>query len=78
MSLDDIKLKIHIAFANMGLFIDSDDTPLEEIIVDSLEFVSLIIEIESVLDFEFPDELLSLDKIGTINTLSIALNEIIN
>jgi acyl carrier protein len=77
MNIDDIKLKIHIAFANKGIFVDDDDIPLEELIIDSIVFVTLVIELESVLDIEFPDELLTVNSLGSINTLSETLLEFI-
>lgn len=77
MEKNDVKLKIHSAFINKGIYIDNDDMPLEEYIIDSITFVTLIIEIESVLDIEFPDELLSVNSLGTINTLSETLLDII-
>lgn len=78
MDLNDLKLKLHIALANKGIFVDDDDMPIEEFIIDSITFVTLIIEIESVLDIEFPDELLTVNSLGSINTLSETLLEVIN
>lgn len=74
-SFEEIKDKLHQAFLNKGILVDDDDMEIREYIADSLEFITLIIEIETVLDIEFPDVLLNLDAIGTINSLAAALLE---
>lgn len=72
-TFEDIKDKLHQAFLNKGILIDDDDLEIREYIADSLEFITLIIEIETVLDIEFPDVLLNMDAIGTTNSLAAAL-----
>ena len=78
IDVNEIKLKIHLAFANKGIFPDDDDMLISDLIIDSFAFITLIIEIESVLDIEFPDELLVINSLGTINTLSAYLFEHLN
>ena len=55
--------------------IDDDEIDIREYIPDSITFVTLIIEIETILDIEFPNELLTYERIGTIDSLSEALVE---
>lgn len=74
-TIEEIKDCLHTAFLNKGLLIDDDDLEICEYIADSIEFITLIIEIETVLDLEFPDILLSMDAIGTTNSLAAALQD---
>ncbi len=68
-----IKDGILQAFTNKGLVIDDEEIELKDYIPDSLTFVTLIIEIETILDMEFPNELLTFERLGTINSLTEAL-----
>lgn len=70
-----IKDGILQAFTNKGLVIDDEEIELKDYIPDSLTFVTLIIEIETILDMEFPNELLTFERLGTINSLTEALYE---
>lgn len=64
----------------IGIDVDynEDDFDLSEFIIDSVQFISLIVEIENVLGFELPDEFLLLDKYRSFNALCIALTDIRN
>lgn len=70
-----IKDGILQAFTNKGLVIDDEEIELKDYIPDSLTFVTLIIEMETILDMEFPNELLTFERLGTINSLTEALYE---
>lgn len=52
------------------------DTDLQTVGMDSLSFVRMVVEIENIFDFEFPDEKLIVSEAGTIqelcNILSLA------
>lgn len=72
---ETVKQGILQAFTNKGLMIDDDEIDIREYIPDSITFVTLIIEIETILDIEFPNELLTYERIGTIDSLSEALVE---
>ncbi len=73
MNKNIIKSGILQALKNKGLSIDDETIELKEYIPDSITFITLIIEIETVLDIEFPDELLLYDRLGTVNSLAEAL-----
>lgn len=75
MDKGTVKQGILQAFTNKGLMIDDDEVDIREYIPDSITFVTLIIEIETILDIEFPNELLTYERIGTIDSLSEALVE---
>lgn len=63
---------------DMGLTIEySDkDIDLREYIVDSLEFVSFIMEIEQSFDIEIPSNLLLYDNISSIVGFSAIIDEL--
>ena len=56
---------------SMGIFIDPEEAPinLQEYIVDSIQFVSFIVNLEEKLNFTFPDEYLLYDTIATLDLL---------
>lgn len=78
MSIDMIKERIHYALINEGIYVDDDDMMISEYIPDSLIFVSLIVQIECQFDIELPDEILNWEKIGTVNSLSFYLHELLS
>ncbi|MDR2177562.1 MAG: acyl carrier protein [Treponema sp.] len=54
-----------------GLFIDQKspegDLDLREYIVDSVQFMSFVVEIENQFDIEIPDEVLAYDNLASLN-----------
>lgn len=56
----DTRQKLLECFANMGIIIDAqeDEVDLKEYILDSIQFITVIVEIERMFSIEFPDELL--------------------
>lgn len=76
MSADTIKEKIHYSLINEGIYVDDDDMMISEYLPDSLTFVSLIVQLEGQLDMELPDEILDWEKIGTVNSLTVYLYEL--
>lgn len=72
--------KVLDAIEDMGLFIkreDEEDINLQEYIIDSLQFISFIIELEKAFNIEFPDELLLYDNIQSLNGLSTLIENIV-
>lgn len=72
--------KVLDAIEDMGLFIkreDGEDINLQEYIIDSLQFISFIIELEKAFNIEFPDELLLYDNIQSLNGLSTLIENIV-
>ena len=57
--------------SNIGILIDEQmetfDVDLIEYILDSIQFISFIVELERELNIEFPDELLLYDNIRSLN-----------
>ncbi len=56
---------------NMGICIleayEDEDVDLREYIVDSVQFISLILAVEEAFEFQFPDELLIYDNLKSLN-----------
>ena len=58
---------------DMGIYISDDeveDFSLQTYILDSIQFISLIVNLEDKIGFAFPDELLQYDSIGSVSNLS--------
>lgn len=57
--------------SNIGILIDEQmetfDVDLTEYILDSIQFISFIVELERELNIEFPDELLLYENIRSLN-----------
>lgn len=64
---------------NMGLLIElgSEDINLQDYIIDSLQFISFIIELEKAFDIEFPNDLLLYDNIQSLNGLAILIEHLV-
>lgn len=77
MSIQKIREKLHFALINEGIYVDDDDMMISEYLPDSLAFVSLIVQIECQLDIELPDEIINWKKLGSVNSLTLYLNELI-
>lgn len=63
--------KVIEVLEEMGILIDEEDdtVALQDYIVDSVQFISLIVNLEEKLDFVFPDEYLVYESISTLETL---------
>lgn len=77
MCIEDIKEKLHYALLNEGILIDDEDMNIAEYIPDSLAFVSLIVQIECQFDVELPEEILNWEQIGSINSLSFYMKDLL-
>ena len=65
--------KIVDIIADMGIMVvrnNEDDINLQEYIIDSLQFISFILELERTFDIEFPDEMLLYESIQSLNGLA--------
>lgn len=66
-----VKEKIVECMNNMGIVNFEDDTNfrVDEYILDSVMFVSFIIELEQMFDIEIPDEYLIADRLQTFDDI---------
>ena len=75
----EIEEKIIEAFINIRCTIDIDevcDISIEEILEDSLIFVSFIVELEQIFSIEIPDEFLLPEKISSFESVKNMILEI--
>ena len=56
---------------SMGIYVNQEEVPinLQEYIVDSIEFITFIVNLEEKLNFTLPDEYLVYESIATIDLL---------
>lgn len=78
MNSDEIKDKIKYALINEGIYVNNDDEMISDYIADSISFVSLIVQIECQLDIDIPDEVLSYERLGSVNSLAAFVETLIN
>ncbi len=66
-----IREKIYLILRDLGFAIDEnvDDVNLLEYGMDSISFVSFIVETENVFNIEIPDEILSVERLASLNGL---------
>jgi len=57
--------------------IGENDVDLTEFIVESIMFISFIVELEDKLGIEIPEELLDINSIKSLNTFSTILEELL-
>ena len=74
-----IKEKLLVAIENSGIELPetADDIDLTEFIVDSLQFVSVVINIEEELGVVLPDDFLLIDNFRSIIGLVNQLKELV-
>lgn len=90
MIIMEIEKIIIETLVEMGIYIDksdklyltndieSSDIDLRDYVSDSITFITLIVELEKKFNIEFPDELLEIESLSSINGFSYLLMEIIN
>lgn len=73
----NLKKEIIRICENVGAVIEENED-LSDIIEDSLMYVSLIVELEDEFGIEIPTEYLNIDSIGTIDSLVLIVNRLID
>ena len=81
MERKEIEQKLVNCLENVSIYIDVDDNvddiDLENYIESSIQFISLVIEIEKEFSIEIPDEMLDINTFKTIDMICDLLNEIL-
>ena len=77
MKRKEIEQKLVNCLENVSIYIDVDDIDLENYIESSIQFISLVIEIEKEFSIEIPDEMLDINTFKTIDMICDLLNEIL-
>ena len=78
--MDKIKNDVIEVLNELGIEtedIGENDVDLTEFIVESIMFISFIVELEDKLGIEIPEELLDINSIKSLNTFSIILEELL-
>ena len=75
----DIKLNIIQIMDSIGIYIEptDDDIDLTEYILDSMQFITFIVELENAFEINYPDDMLIYDCLKSINSFAIKIDEII-
>lgn len=77
---DDVKTKLLIAIENSGVELpktNAEDIDLVNFIYDSVQFVSMVVNIEEEFDIVLPDEFLIIDNFHSISGMTQQLIELI-
>ena len=71
-------MRIIQALDNIGVFVESqeEDLDLREYILDSVQFISAIIQIEDEFGIEIPSELLLHDNLASFNSFSKMIEDL--
>lgn len=78
--MDKIKNDVIEVLNELGIEtedIGENDVDLTEFIVESIMFISFIVELEDKLGIEIPEELLNINSIKSLNTFSTILEELL-
>lgn len=70
---NEIRSRLINIMQNVDIFIDDacvDDIDVRNYISSSIQFISLIVEIEKEFNIEIPDEMFVLDNFSSLNVLS--------
>ena len=71
MNLIEMKEKLYNILSNNGVEYTENDN--EEIMLDSIDFVSIIVEIENEFDIVISEEFIQIDKLRTVNQFIVMI-----
>ena len=79
MKEEMIKQKVIECMNNIGVYILEDETNfrIDDYIIDSIMFVSFIIELEQMFDVEIPDEYLVVQRLQTLDDVCEMIHTIL-
>lgn len=78
MDNNTIKKTISRCLENVGIEFDNTDSNLSDSLVDSLVFISFIIELEENFGIEFDDDMFSDDNFRTLDDLCEVIKTYVN
>ena len=77
MNYSDVRITIFDSLESVGILLDDNirndetkDINLSYLIEDSVQWISLIIELETVLNMSWPDDLLTINNFDSLNALT--------
>ena len=62
---------------NKEIVIDKNTNLVQDLALDSIVFIQIILDIETEFKIEFPDELLTMDSLSSLNTIVSIIKNII-
>ncbi|MBQ5842545.1 MAG: acyl carrier protein [Clostridia bacterium] len=62
---------------NKEIVIDKNTNLVQDLALDSIVFIQIILDIETEFEIEFPDELLTMDSLSSLNTIVSIIKNII-
>lgn len=79
MEKSEIRINVLKCMENIGIFVDVNDYDivLDNYIEDSIQFITLVIEMENIFNIEIPDDLLTISNFESINKICELLEVII-
>lgn len=80
MNYNEVMNKVYNAFENAEIYIDRDMDDLMEAkdyIVDSFQFIQLIVQLEQEFELEIPDELLQFENYKTFDRICTTIIELL-
>ena len=77
MNYSDVRITIFDSLESVGILLDDNirndetkDINLSDLIEDSVQWISLIIELETVLNMSWPDDLITINNFESLNALT--------
>lgn len=78
--MNEIEKKVMVAIQTAGIEVEdtmSEDIDLTELIEDSFQFISMIVNLEEELQVEIPDDYLVMDKLQSLKGFIVMLEELV-
>ena len=72
-----MRKKILQCLEEIGCIVDEETEDLSEIIVDSVMYISFIVEIEELFCIEIPDEYLAQDNLMSVSDICVLVDDLI-
>jgi acyl carrier protein len=78
MEINDINEKVKQCFENIGILIESGDNfALEEYIVDSITYMSFLVELEQMFSITIPDEYLQKGRLQNRQSIVTMVDDLL-
>ena len=80
LSLDTVRKKVLCIMENNGVLFDleNENDLIDVSTIDSITFISFIVDVENEFEIVFPEELLSFDTLRSINGFTRIVFELLN
>ena len=76
--MDNIREKVVKCFANLGMIVNEEDNfAILDYLVDSVQYISFILELEDAFDIAIPDEFLLKGNMNTVDDVCNVVLELL-